>query len=178
MKSSELQLCAEVGSIETNSTLTSGNNGDSQLSAGLESNSLKSDVPNEFQLSTDVESIEMNSDPKSGESSESQLCAEVESIKTNVKPGESRESQLCVIVKLEVKLEVKLLRATRMPARHAKVVQAQISAGAVSSGTYLFMLEPGKCQSGESDVIVSTSVVQPNSDGYFKVLIENHGVCT
>ena len=112
----------------------------------------------------------MNSDPKSGESSESQLCAEVESIKTNVKPGESRESQLC-------EPEVKLLRVTHLPARHAKVVQAQISAGAVSSGTYLFMLEPGKCQSGESDVIVSTSVVQPNSDGYFKVLIENHGVC-
>ena len=76
----------------------------------------------------------MNSDPKSGESSESQLCAEVESIKTNVKPGESRESQLCVIVKPEVKL----LRATRLPARHAKVVQAQISAGAVSSETHLF----------------------------------------
>ena len=148
LKSSELQLCAEVGSIETNSTLTSGNY-------------------------SDVESIEMNSDHKSGESSESQLCAEVESIKTNVKPGEFRESQLCVIVKPEVKL----LRATRLPARHAKVVQAQISAGAVSSGTHLFMLEPGKCQSGESDVIVSTSIVHPNSDEYFKVLIKNHGVC-
>ena len=39
------------------------------------------------------------------------------------------------------------------------------------------MLEPGKCQSGESDVIVSTSIVQPNSDGDFKVLIENDGMC-
>ena len=55
LKSSELQLCAEVGSIETNSTLTSGNYSDSQLSAWLESNSLKSDVPNEFLLSTDVD---------------------------------------------------------------------------------------------------------------------------
>ena len=26
-------------------------------------------------------------------------------------------------------------------------------------------------------MIVSTSIVHPNSDGYFKVLIENHGVC-
>ena len=173
LKSSESQLCAEVGSIETNSPLTSGKFGDSQLSAELESsNNLKYDVPNEFQFSAVIESIEMNSDPKSGESSESQLCAEVESIKTNVKPGEPRESHLSVVVKPEVKL----LRATHLPAHHAKVVQAQISAGAVSSGTCLFMLEPGKCQSGESDVIVSTSIVQPNSDGYFKVLIENHGV--
>jgi len=34
------------------------------------------------------------------------------------------------------------------------------------------MLEPVKGQSGETDVMVPTSIVQPNSDGCFKVLIE------
>jgi len=76
-----------------------------------------------------------------------------------------------------VKSEVNLLQATHLPARHAKVVQALISANFANKGTNLCMLEPGKCQSGESGVIVSTSIVQPNSDGYFMVLIENRGVC-
>ena len=126
LKSTELQLCAEVGFIETNSTLTSGNFSDSQLSAELESNSnVTSDVPNEVRSSTD---IEMSSGPKFGEPIKLQLCGEVELREINMKPGESRESQLSAMVKPEVKL----LRATHLPACHAKVVQAQISANVVN----------------------------------------------
>ena len=65
--------------------------------------------------------------------------------------------------------------AIHLTAHHAKVVQAQNSADAVSGGTFLLMLEPVS-QSEDSNVILPTYILQPNSDGYLKALIKNHGV--
>jgi len=103
-------------------------------------------------MSPNIESVEMNGDIKSDESSKSQMCAKVKSIKTNVKPGGSRESQPGAMGKPKIKL------LWPYACRHAKVVQAQISADAGSGGTHLFMLESGS-PSEESDVIVPTSIV-------------------
>ena len=71
---------------------------------------------------------------------------------------------------------LKLRKATRLPAKHAKVVRAHITPK-VRNGGELYMLECGEFQDQESEVLVSTSLVQPDQTGYFRVLIENHGMC-
>jgi len=115
------------------------------------------------QLSTEVEPVE-----KKGKSSHTRVKVLVdtemvhylarEKIRMVTKPI----SQQCI--------EVKLLRATHLPAWHARIVQAQMTTDDMRDGE-LYMLEPGKCLSRESQVIVSTFLVQPNHEGHFKVLI-------
>jgi len=64
---------------------------------------------------------------------------------------------------------VKLLQATHLTTWHDKIVQAKMTTDDMSSGTELYMLEPEKCLSRESQMIVSNSLVQPNHEHHFKV---------
>ena len=67
--------------------------------------------------------------------------------------------------------EIKLLTATRLPGRQSKVVKAQVS-NILEEKDVVF--EPCKVLSDDQKLVMTEAFVEPNKEGYVKLLIENH----
>ena len=69
------------------------------------------------------------------------------------------------------KIEVKLLTATRLPGRQAKVLRAQVSN---TLGVKDVVFEPYEFLSDDQKLVMTEALIEPNKEGYVKLLIENH----
>lgn len=81
----------------------------------------------------------------------------------------------------EPSVGVKLLKDTRIPARHSKIVQVKVvdpelTMNGLTNEVSINMLKPRNTHLQEQGIVITNSLIQPDEEGCFKIFIENHSL--